>query len=645
MITIKTLDGLQFDLPVDLTLSIEETSVLTGKEGSFSLPIDLPESVNNLRILEFPNRISRKSKFLTNLDVIVSSGSWVRFARLDVESSQENGVISCTMFTGESAFYTKIENLDLKTVFKNKIRDDFAGQTVENKVQSWLEYLERIGCGDVQDDFYLFPVLATKEERSWGESTSLVYWTEYQILNRPWSKLLKYDGTSDYYPGMTRYSASGREYYMLAARSQWTYKKDYIFDDKSEEIIHPIGYLVTPFLKFSYVLNYIITSLGYELAPSALNLEFSFQKLCLINNTADAIMKGTIEYSQLVPDKSVTEFLEFIENSFGVEFTVDEVHKVITPRFWSDVLSQDASGSIDSVLEDYSTITFAESKSLKLTTSKIEENIDTEIKTYNQLFEKYVEVFAGQLIPSVPHCILDKKRLIYNCYTIERINIGSDIVILPRFQKAIKDLLDYVEINKVNDDKDLSYLNISMHDIVFGRYSQIEAWSGTYTPAESIKGRIPFIKSLRHMNTVIQNIDSDGSGTNQDAGSTDELSIIPCFYVGLAQPDTDLPEIEKTFFGSTHRYDNLGNTWGVFDLTTRSLYNVFWHAYNDMIKTSFHEVSGSALMSEQDIMNFKFDELLMLDGQKVLPSSIKYEVRNDDIEVIELKVKTVKPYQ
>ena len=115
MIVIKTYNGKLFDLIPGMKLSIEENSPLFSNAGSFSLPLELPATDNNLSILDYPYRTDRRKQFITSINVIVSCGVWMRHARMDVESSSQRSNITCSLFFRESPFYSKLKNRKLRT--------------------------------------------------------------------------------------------------------------------------------------------------------------------------------------------------------------------------------------------------------------------------------------------------------------------------------------------------------------------------------------------------------------------------------------------------------------------------------------------------------------------------------------------------
>lgn len=663
MITIQTIAGEKLNLEVDLRLSIEETSVFEGKQGGYSLPLQLPYTDHNAQVLGMPSNIARRQRFTTSVDVIISAGVWVRHAKMEVSEAVFKEHIQCTLFLKESPFYNKIEDLQLTDVFKDKVVDLFPGATQETRMTQLIQHFQHVSVGRVEADYFVFPVCADVQEFEKTESDSFITqrktWQRFKILNQQVTP----DANTEY-GAIATYN--NREYYVLQGK-----KHEY----EDDQIIYglPSGYGITPFLKFTYVLRYLFSHLGYNLQSSVFDTDVSFQKMCLLNNTIDAIVNGVIDYSQLVPDVSVSEFFEFIENSFGCEFVIDEMHKTATPRFWNDVLSSSTAISLSQKYEDHPQITYKQPETVKLTVGRqIKEATPTTFETFNELFEKYGEPVVKSTYTSAVNDlhsqgIMDGDFFYYIadrfCYMLFTYGYMG-----PRYVIE-KDTLDYYDASEEFTLKEMNtgFEAVAMKNIATGGvtgqrhdYTVELAWlpvdfreafeaelNKEFSTQDRLVAKMPFIDSYRHLNSVMQKTQTKGGEeivSEEEEGEV-SLPILPCFYYGLADYDASMSNLNKTIFGSTHRYSNRGNSWGTFDLTTKSLYDRFWKKYDQVIRSSYHDVSGPAQLSIADVMNISFDKQYLLDNQPVLPTAIQYEVSDSGVKVSNLTVKTTKVYE
>lgn len=673
MIQITTNSGSKFDLPENFTISVEDNSVMTGKQGSFSLPIDLPWSDNNVKLIHYPTRHDRKHAFVSLLEVSVSAGLWVRRAKLNIDSAQEGIGISCELYFGESRFYQEIENVKLPDIFASVIRNDYNMYAdLDTRIRAWLNHFEKVQTGEWTDDYYVFPVCALMEKHEEKQADNAlsadVYYEQYTILNRPdvpTAREIIVDGipySSGQYAGATETNAAGKTFYKLAAHKTWTFQES--VDPDSNFITYQKGYGATPFLKYTTILQRIFQHFGYSLLVSEFADNPAFKALCYINNTADAIMDGLIHYSQLVPDKTISEFMEHVENSFGVEFIFNEINNTVKPRFWKDLLTESPTKSVDGLLEDYPKINYASPKSLRLTTEKSALEDKLTYNSFNELFQKYqlalLEDPAG-----VKFCRLDKKSLQYLCYEWRQMEISGQMQDVPFLLEKVPAFLDYGLINNDIEERNCGFQSIPLVHISLDERSPLSvALEFTQSnlpglagisldqsqPEDSILARIPFINTIRHLKTIQVNSGKDNEGNPKNLSesrgteSGDELGIYPCFYHGFAVALNDAPNVEKTFFASQFRYDNNGGIKIDFDLSTLELYNTFWKDYADTLQSSFHEIVGPAKMDADQLLSIDKSNPYFLHGQSVLPEGVQYEITNDGLNVVELKLRTLKNY-
>ncbi|GEM_PF-3068741 len=652
MLQIKHSSGASFDLFPDTKLSIEETSVFFGKDGAFSLPLDLPNTDNNLSLLGFPYRIDRKSKFITDLNVQISAGTWLRSARMEVQSARRDDKITVELYFSESKFYRQIDNKVLADVFKN-VREEGVGSSLLEKVNYlWLK-LNNV-AGGAAADYHVFPVLVQKNDKkvtASGGFTLEAAWSEFIILNR--QGVPRKDGTE----GSISTNAGGVQYYGLGTMR---------FDNprlwEANTFNYPMGYGHTPFLKFSYVIHRLFQFFGYNLQQSIFDTDAAFKKLVLLNNTADAIVNGYIDYSQLVPDVSVSDFLSFVENSFGCEFVFDDIHKSVTPVFWKDILLSSSVLSLNNKVEDYPLVNLSRSKSLRLTFEhSLPELVPLEFNTYGEVIAKY-----GNIKGEFDDLLLFKQEaalgnlnglylikdigMLYVCFRYEHDPLNNpgvyDYVTLP----VEKDTLDFGSSSFENEERNMNFfmpamLRIPMRGetlpVVKATFDKglipLEQWTEQayndyFGTDPGIIANMPYINSIRHLNSIVVDTVKEGDVEKTKQSKEEDRTdcpIIPCFYTGIK---------DKVIHGSVY-------SSGLFSISALSLYNAFWQKYNDALKSSFHTVEGRAFLSESEIKNIAFDKACSLDSQNVMIESIQYEVSNTGLEVVNLKLRTIKNYQ
>lgn len=221
-----------------------------------------------------------------------------------------------------------------------------------------------------------------------------------------------------------------------------------------------------------------------------------------------------------------------------------------------------------------------------------------------------------------------------------------DYVTLP----VEKDTLDFGGSSFENEERNMNFLMPAMLRIpmrgetlpvIKATFDKglitLEQWTEKayyefYGTDSGIIANMPFINSIRHLNSVVVDTAKEGDVEKIKQSKEEEkpdCPLIPCFFKGIS---------DKIVHGSVYSSD-------LFSISAISLYNVFWQKYNDALKSSFHTVEGRAFLSEKEIKNIVFDKVCSLDNQNVMIESIQYEVSNSGLEVVNLKLRTIKNYQ
>lgn len=674
MLTITTANGHKLELYPNTKISIEENSPMFTDVGSYSMPLELPPTPGNLFILEHPNRTARKKKFINTIDVSINVGSWQRLAEMQVISAGKNQSIETTLYFKESPFYDKIRDVQLSDVFKDVIRDDYATDT--NPVSRWIYHLDKVSCFDIVDDFHVFPICLSidiHEEAHENNNPNYIYRTShYTLLNRPDVPISVTEG------GRIGTSKSGRKYYMLANDTD-VYLKD------GEYVKVPEGYGLSPFLKIKYVLQMIFEFVGYSMNDDIATFLPSFEDACLLNNTADAIIKGKIYYDQLVPEVSALDFISFIENTLGCRLYIEENKKLAGFRFWTQVLSE-VPKSIDNIVQDHSRINFKLPENIKLVKQKDDSfDIFGGFTTYNELTSKY----------GTPTYVKDYDFLKGNnfdndgLYYIRRNNTLYSVVFDKVWQyydfiAYSYDGLDYYPPNVNYEEKNCQFkAPLVLPDVLFkrkgdrksliksrpefkenindyiinNRLSYAEG-KNTYRLFE----KIPFLNSKRHLNSVLETETTSGNSDEKNAEIQEEndvsLPIIPCFSAGYLEGFKEdiswgskpyIIDVEELYMirqGTPFNSNNFGNKLNFdFDFSLLTIFNRFWKEYDELLNTSLHTVNTVVDMRDSELQSMRFDKVISINGQKMLPLSISYEVSDSGIEVVNFTTKITRKYE
>lgn len=204
--------GKELKLNPGTVLEMERSNPFFNEYGEQSLPVKLPSDDYNRKILGFPDDMAGVNKMPSRADATIQDGIYSIRCRQAILSASRKDGIDTSFFLNIGSFYEKMKDVQLTTVFKDKVVKFSSLTTAINFVRSLMITPDpRFSC---------FPVLAESHDNG-----------EIICLNRV-SGPIKPDG-----------------YYTL-----WNeqYREETV-DDKT--VSTPAGYYITPFIKAIHLLE------------------------------------------------------------------------------------------------------------------------------------------------------------------------------------------------------------------------------------------------------------------------------------------------------------------------------------------------------------------------------------------------------
>lgn len=629
-------------LEPDFELNIQLTNPLLTDQGSMSLPLKLPKTSENLRKLGFPNRYDRRYKLQKKTPVLVEHGIMRKQAVLEIISSQGVEGIESVLLLDEAKMYTKMQEINMASAFKivREAKDiSIPGITISDPIEKLIKYMELVMLGQITDDFLLFPVSTDFYEVTVNAGRDKEVQLEvHNCLNQQCSRMGR-----GVFEEITDNDLEGKKYFKLRGREAFFVK------DSSDEYEVPKGYGITPFLKESFALRQIFKYFGYELSTSIFDTDPDLSREVLINNTADTLVRGTIDYTQLVPTCTIHAYLETVRARFGCEFFVSEDHKVVVPVFWKDILKSNPTKDYTDKVVDEPIVEYETPKQVKLCYKRgldfSEMSADT-IEKFEQVHGNIIEYLKdypdgrGGTIYQDGFYFFQNECAIYERYTYWE---EKDQKYYQSWRYVMRAMFDYYE-----EGEDIEYEEPS-HDLEYTPYIQAKV-EHTHANSSGAIGyyslRLLHIGSRRHMNTTMQITTTDENGateTTEKQEDTGSCPIMTAFW-----HVNDIVTDYKSPMGTMHRYDTYGNIVGNIDLTfggEYGLYEHFWKEYNEVLKHSFLKLTFNLHLTELDIINFRMDELITINGQLLLPEQLEYTINKNMILANKVDFRTVRLYE
>jgi len=232
----------------------------------------------------------------------------------------------------------------------------------------------------------------------------------------------------------------------------------------------PLGYGMSPFLKVSAALSIIFS--GYTIDFSELLTNYDlFDTDCIINNVADAICAGKMDFSKLLPDVTVKEFIDYCETRYAGKFIVDEKSKMV--KFYSyDWVASDPDIDLSSYLSskpkqlstEFEKVKVVYSTDNKVTESskiKVSEiNIDVQLLTIAKINKLFM--------------VDDVDQTIYPDYLDSFVYLNLDLFLIDAGSIVHKYTNDIIDGKEVSEDRTSSntiiFYSGYFRNAIFQRY-------------------------------------------------------------------------------------------------------------------------------------------------------------------------------
>lgn len=541
----------QYDLPENFVLEMERKNPFFSKIGEKSIPVTLPLTKNNLRIIGYSN-ISSNTKPISSLDVFIEDGMTRLTAKQIIHKTTKEG-ISTTFYPNIGAFWTTIKDKKLKDVMSGF---SYASTSLMTDLQNSMKSTANF-------DFIVFPVAC----KNGGD--------KYFILNQ--TENTDSEGTT----------------YLVGRKAR-------IIQEGDKNTTVPIGYGITPFLRLHIVLEKVISFFGYTLEGNFL-ASGEFSTLCILNNCADPVVINRIDYSQLVPNITIQDFLNVIRFKFCCEFISDESRKTINISFLKDQLSQSPNTDLSSIRVselDYEPPTFSQ---ITISQDTSLENAAPETETLEKFVEKYKTIGAVSENEFFDQAIISK----YNA--VLRLAEG-------RFYS-----IEFDGINTRKEAVGTVFFNYNKGGDVTNEEIQLKDTAVPIIPAGKNETLMPFVGNIWHQNTAIKEKSGETKEEKKDSSKFAMLCFAKYKTVNSLQ----------TCYGTPFNYDDQGHRDGNFSLQSWGADGIFHRFYK--LADSFYRHSNvtinvEMLLTENLKSNLSEIKPVLVDNQILLPDTISYTI-------------------
>lgn len=552
---LKTDKG-ELSLPNDFAFEVETTNPAFSDEGDATVPATLPASNENMRLLGYAHRIDRSSRFMKRIPATLSAGAYFKKGQLIVDTIDKNNGIDVSFAIENSDIYSQVKNTGLKEIFKNKVRNF-------NSVNEIISLLTSIYHNAATDDFTIFPIAVSSYEDDAGK---VIYQYSNQMnfrsLNPPTGQLV--------------------------------YEARTVVEDGCVMSV-PKGYGVSPFLFLHRMIDILFSLIGYDVVENCFSSS-DLKDIVLLNNCADTIVEGYIDYSDLVPSCTVSQFIQFLQDKFNVVIRVDSTKMQVRAMSVSEVIGNKEYDIDITDITDDDSITMEVDETCRVSlSSRYFEGGEPAAKTLDELIGKYGYCVAMEdgdfnllktLIESGSQNAQCHDCLIYRSYT-------GGFYELQRSLKDGRQLLRYIGTSNFTYDRNNSR-EIETH-------SSDDNIPLTVETEDNMLRLYCYVGERLHSHTKVK---------FKTTSRENEQEIMVCWnHKGFGS-------ITAKFLGEDRP----------FDLTPYGMYSRFWSGYNDMLLNNRLTLRAKVIYPKTYLLNLDMTKKKIYKNQLLLPVKTTYNV-------------------
>lgn len=408
-----------------------------------------------------------------------------------------------------------------------------------------------------------------------------------------------------------------------------------VIDGVETRVTVPDGYGCVPFVRVWKILECVFKDLGLKMDSNPFLEDIDLAKLVVLNNTADALCTGILDYSELMPDCTIEEFLNALFVRFGFVYKTDFDKGIVSVRLIRDIVNEPVQIDIDEYL------------------NKPPES------EYNT--PKYVRLSAGTSLEGAAP-LTDRLEDFLQGFSLNNVYCGEDFHKWPNKIPALdptylestekteveeSDGPDFVEISR--SEKPVSVGYQFSWDAVSGKWYRVSVLNGNRIKEESSsffqwdprpKGYDPW--DLRSADECCP------MGIAEDTASTENASdwvVMPLFFVGSRHFHTYVESLDQEdrgdcplvfMFASSGMDDSDNGTKGritagssLYFQFRGGLYDKFWKIFDLDLRNADRKVSASCRLNKTMLQQIDIFKPVRLQGVPMLIDTLNAVIGDD----------------
>lgn len=285
--------GRLFDLAESMHVEIVTPNPIMEGRTAHTMPIRLPSTPNNRRLLGFTDEHGTIPPPGHRYDVTIEDGGFRFVARMVVLSFSPNQGYDCLFLLHDGSLYDQMRTDTLAMVAsKHKPTGHAACVT-----GGWR-------FASMADAMAMMTALSNN-------------------TTTPEGALALFPANAGTVPLNERHHYNGSPNGLTAS-------VDRVMEIDGQKVKLPVGFLVTPFVSLRYAITMVYAHYGYEVVDWGVLDHAPWKSIYIINNNYDSIANAEVLLAQLLPDMGCVEFLRMVEMRFNARFVPDSIHRTVS---------------------------------------------------------------------------------------------------------------------------------------------------------------------------------------------------------------------------------------------------------------------------------------------------------------------------
>lgn len=578
-----------YELLPDTKIEVERTNPFFNDYAEQTVPVNIPASPRNCRLLGFPDLFGGRMKMISS-DVSIQDGEFHAQCRQAVLSATRRGNIQTSFYINDGSFYSRLQNIKLKDVFT--LPEDTITFGTINEAISFCENLR----GNNDQRFSIFPILVTDDS---GEDDGF----NYKIVNAYGTPVRLTDQTYMLNPDM----ATARYYNSV-------YCTEVV--DGVPITLEP-GYYISPFIRANYVLTRVFSHFGYTLTTNFFSSTHPFSTMVFLNNVIDTIVNKKIYVQDLVPEVSVSDILALFRKKFCCEFEINEVQRTVSVVFLKDIIDAVPNVDLTDRMVEEPTISYKAAKEYGRIVLKAEDTTDSEAEdTYDDIQE---------MVKASPTAYFDEET---GCFLKDGWSGPHRVA---------------VKVGEASQPYDTGESGLEPKEIRIPEcIPEFRMLSFTYDFNDAKKtidlGRFLYVGNYRTLNSKMVLADRDGQEEKEDAAKAMPMMAFCVSHNGRATGSITPWAYGPITFNATYNVENVEPIRSYTRFCNYSLvynggsgiFERFYRPYDMLCRNSLQKMKVKLLLTQSEKQNLSSYEKVIIRGVEFFPDKLKFTIGGKD---------------